>query len=189
MSWEELYPVVKTQAYYAVLRYEEPERRKDKIQELVCQSFEKYQNDVLKGKDIKKQEYKYFVTSRAKQVDVRSICKKGFGGTSSLDALSFFRRRPSSDTEVVEFDDWMTLKFHNKEKIEEQISFNIDFKDWQQTLTKKEHTILSYLIQGYKANQIAEFLSLTYQSVRTIISKLKQMFLDYFRPEMLSINP
>ncbi len=69
MSWEELYPVVKTQAYFAVLRYEEPERRKDKIQELVCQSYEKYQNDVHKGKEIKKQEYKYFVTSRAKQVE------------------------------------------------------------------------------------------------------------------------
>ena len=79
MSWDELYPVVKTQAYFAVLRYEEPERRKDKIQELVCQSYEKYQNDVLKGKEIKKQDYKYFVTSRAKQVDVPSICKKSFG--------------------------------------------------------------------------------------------------------------
>lgn len=37
MSFEELYPVVKEQAYYAVLRYEEPERRKDKIQELIFQ--------------------------------------------------------------------------------------------------------------------------------------------------------
>ena len=89
MSWEELYPVVKTQAYFAVLRYEEPERRKDKIQELVCQSYEKYQNDVRLGREIKKQTFKCFVTQRAKQVDQRSICKKGYGGTSTLDALSF----------------------------------------------------------------------------------------------------
>ena len=54
MSWEELYPVVKTQAgIYAVLRYEEPERRKDKIQELVCQSYEKYKNDSSKKKKLK----------------------------------------------------------------------------------------------------------------------------------------
>ena len=107
MSWVELYPFVKTRAYYAVLRYEEPERRKDKIQELVCQSYEKYKNDSLKGKEIKKQEYKYFVTSHAKQVDVRSTCKKGYGGTFSIDALSFYRRIPDVETEIVEFDDWM----------------------------------------------------------------------------------
>jgi len=183
LSWEELYPVVKTQAYFAVLRYEEPERRKDKIQELICQSFDKYQNDVRNGKEIKKQDFKYFVTSRAKQVDVRSICKKGFGGTSSIDALSFYRRRPDVETQIVEFDDWVTSKFHNKEKVEEQLSFNIDFKDWQQTLTTKEHTILSYLIQGYSVNKIAEFLSLTYQTVRAIVKKLKEMFLEYFRLE------
>jgi hypothetical protein len=40
LCWDEIYPVSKTQAYYAVLRYEEPERRKDKVQELICQSFE-----------------------------------------------------------------------------------------------------------------------------------------------------
>lgn len=79
MCWEELYPVVKTQAYYAVLRYEEPERRKDKIQELVCQSYEKYQNDVRLGREIKKQTFKCFVTQRAKQVDQRPICKNGTG--------------------------------------------------------------------------------------------------------------
>ena len=28
MSWEELYPIVKVQANFAVLRYEEPDRRK-----------------------------------------------------------------------------------------------------------------------------------------------------------------
>ena len=183
MGWDELYPVVKTQAYFAVLRYEEPERRKDKIQELVCQSYEKYKNDSLKGKEIKKQEYKYFVTSRAKQVDVRSICKKGLGGTSSLDALSFYRRRPDQDTEIVEFDEWMSAKPWKKEAVEEQISFHIDFKDWQQTLTNEENIILSHLMQGYNAKDISDILQLTYQTVRTIILKLKQLFLDYFRPE------
>ena len=184
MSWEELYPVVKTQAYFAVLRYEEPERRKDKIQELVCQSYEKYKNDSLKGKEIKKQDYKYFVTSRAKQVDLRSICKKGLGGTSSLDVLSFYRRRPDVKTQIVELDDeWMSYKPWKKEAVEEQISFNIDFKDWQQTLTNDEKNILSHLMQGYKATQIAKILQLTYQTVRTITIKLKQLFLNYFRPE------
>jgi hypothetical protein len=186
LCWDELYPVVKTQAYFAVLRYEEPERRKDKIQELVCQSYEKFQNDVRKGREIKKQEYKYFVTSRAKQVDVRSICKKGYGGTSTIDALSFYRRRPDQDTEVVEFDDWITSKPWSKEAVENQISFQIDFKDWQQTLTNEEKNILSHLMQGYKATQIAKILQLTYQIVRTIILKLKLLFLEYFSPEVLA---
>jgi len=181
MSWEDLYPVVAEQAYWTVMRYDP--RRKDKIQELVCQSYEKYQNDRSRGKEIKKQEYKCFVTQRAKEVDQRSICKKGYGGTSTIDALSFYRRRSDVDTAIVEFDDWMTFKPWNKESVEEQFSFNVDFKDWQQTLTTQEKTILSHLMQGYKAKDIAEILQLTYQTVRTIILKLKQLFLDYFRLE------
>ena len=54
MSFEELYPIIKEQAHYAILRYEDPERRKDKIQELVCQSYEKFTRDVARGKEIKK---------------------------------------------------------------------------------------------------------------------------------------
>ena len=66
--------------------------------------------DIAADKEIKKQEYKCFITQRAKQVDQRSICKKGYGGTSTLDALSFYRRRPDVYTEIVEFDEWMTSK-------------------------------------------------------------------------------
>ncbi len=70
-----------------------------------------------------------------------------------------------------------------KEAVEEQISFQIDFKDWQQTLTKQEKTILSHLMQGYKAKDIADILQLTYQTIRQIIKHLKEMFLEYFRLE------
>ncbi len=181
MSWEELYPIVREQAYYAVLRYDP--RRKDKIQELVCQSYEKFIRDLAAGKEIKKQDYKCFVTQRVKEVDCRSFCKKGYGGTSTTDVLSFYRKRPNVDTEVVEYDEWMTSKPWKKEALEEQISFNVDFKDWQQTLTSEEKTILSHLMQGYKASKIAEILQLTYHTVKTIISKLKQTFLEYFRLE------
>jgi len=181
MSWEELYPTVKEQAYYAVLRYDP--RRKDKIQELICQSYEKFTRDNAAGKDIKRQDYKCYVTQRAKEVDCRSICKKGFGGTSTLDALSFYRRRPDVDTEVVEYDEWITNKFRGKEVVENQLTFSIDFKDWQKTLTSKENSVLSHLMQGYKASKIAEILQLTYHTVKTIISKLKEAFLDYFRLE------
>ncbi len=179
MSWDELYPIVREQAYYAVLRYDP--RRKDKIQELVCQSYEKFMRDKAAGKEVKRQDYKCFVTQRAKEVDQRSICKKGFGGTSTLDALSFYRRRPDVETEIIEFDEWMTSRPWKKEALEEQYSFNLDFKDWQQTLTSEEKTILSHLMQGYKASKIAEILQLTYHTVKTIISNLKQAFLDYFR--------
>lgn len=178
MSWEELYPIVADQAYWAVMRYDP--RRKDKVQELVCQSYEKFIRDTAADKEIKKQEYKCFITQRAKEVDQRSFCKKGFGGTSTLDALSFYRRRPDVNTEIVEFDDWTTNKPWKKEVVEEQISFQIDFKDWQQTLTTQEKTILSHLMQGYKAKDIAEILQLSYQTIRQIIKHLKEMFLEYF---------
>jgi hypothetical protein len=181
LSWEELYPIVADQAYWAVMRYDP--RRKDKVQELVCQSYEKYVRDTAADKEIKKQEYKCFITQRAKQVDQRSICKKGYGGTSTLDALSFYRRRPDVDTEIVEFDEWMTSKPWSRDAVENQISFQIDFKDWQQTLTQQEKTILSHLMQGYKAKDIAEILQLSYQTIRQIIKHLKEMFLDYFRLE------
>jgi helix-turn-helix protein len=139
--------------------------------------------DKAAGKEVKKQDYKCFVTQRAKEVDCRSICKKGYGGTSTTDVLSFYRRRPDVDTEVVEYDEWMTSKPRGREAVENQLSFNLDFKDWQQTLTKEEKTILSHLMQGYKAMKIAEILKLSYHTVKTIINKLKQMFLDYFRLE------
>ena len=180
MSWEELYPVVREQAYYAVLRYDP--RRKDKFQELLCQSYEKFIRDEEAGKEIKKQDYKCFVTQRAKEVDKRSMCKKGYGGTSTIDALSFYRRRPDV-SEVVEYDEWMMSKPRGKEAVEEQLSFNVDFKDWQQTLTKEEMTILSHLMQGYKASKIAEILQLSYHTVKQIIKHLKEAFLNYFRLE------
>ena len=181
MSWEELYPVVQEQAKYAVLRYDP--RRKDKIQELICLSFEKYQKDIAADKEIEKQNYKCFVTQRAKEVDKRSICKKGLGGTSTLDALSFYRRRSDVDTEIVSYEEWMTSNPRGKEAVENQLTFSIDFKDWQQTLTSEENQILSHLMQGYKASKIAEILKLSYHTVRSIISKIKQAFLDYFRLE------
>ena len=84
---------------------------------------------------------------------------------------------------IVEFDEWMTSKPWSRDAVENQISFQIDFKDWQNTLTKQEKTILSHLMQGYKAKDIADILQLTYQTVRTIILKLKQLFLEYFRLE------
>lgn len=180
MGWDELYPIVAEQAYYAVMRYDP--RRKDKVQELVCQSYEKYQNDLNKGKEIKKQEFKCFVTQRAKEVDQRSICKKGFGGTSTIDALSFYRRRPDVNTEIVEYDEWMTRTW-NKQAVEEQFSFNVDFKDWQQTLSIQEHTILTHLMEGYPVKQIAESLHLTYTIVKQIIKTIKEKFLEYFRLE------
>jgi hypothetical protein len=184
LSWEELYPIVADQAYWAVMRYDP--RRRDKLQELICQSYEKFVRDTAADKEIKKQDFKCFITQRVKEVDQRSFCKKGYGGTSTLDALSFYRRRPDVDTEVVEFDEWMTSKPWSRDAVENQISFQIDFKDWQNKLTKQEKNILSHLMQGYKAKDIADILSLTYQTVRTIILKLKQLFLDYFRLEELA---
>ena len=180
MSFDDLYPIIKEQAYYAVLRYEEPERRKDKIQELVCQSYEKFTRDVAAGKPITKQTYKCFVTQRAKEVDKRSICKDGLGGNSIRDVMSFYRRR--TDAAIVQFDDWVVARLRSKEMIEEQISFNIDFKDWQKTLDDLQKKILDYLMQGFSAKNISEMMNMAYSKVVTIIRNLKIAFLNYFQP-------
>jgi hypothetical protein len=178
MSWEELYPIVSEQSYWAVLRYDP--RRKDKIQELICQSYEKFQNDVAKGKEIKKQDYKCFVTQRAKEIDQRSICKDGLGGNSIRDVMSFYRRR--TDAAIVQFDDWVVARPRSKEVVEDQISFSIDFKDWQKTLDDLQKKILDYLMQGFSAKNISEMLSMAYAKVVNLIRDLKANFLNYFQP-------
>jgi len=68
MSWEELFPIVSEQSCSTAIRYDT--RRKDKIQELICQSYKNFQNDVAHGKLTNKQDYKYFVTRLAKQVNI-----------------------------------------------------------------------------------------------------------------------
>ena len=179
MSWEELYPVVKAQAYFAVLRYDN--RRKDKIQELIAQSYEKYLRDSLKEKEITKRDYKCFVTQRAKQVDVRSVCKKGLGGTSIIDALSFYRQRPGADTSVVEFDDWMTYTSTHRNTFEDSLVFTIDFNDWRETLSEPEKSILGMLLQGYTIKKIAQILSMSFLSVSQIIHSIRTALLRYLR--------
>jgi len=74
----------------------------------------------------------------------------------------------------------MTSKPWSSENVENEISFQIDFKDWQNKLTKQEMIILSHLMQGNKAKQIAEILLLNYNSIRQIIILLKEKFLEYF---------
>ena len=178
MSWEELYPVVKEQAYFAVLRYDN--RRKDKIQELIAQSYEKYLRDSLKQKEITKQDYKCFVTQRAKQVDVRSVCKKGLGGTSIIDALSFYRQRPGADTSVVEFDDWMMYTSTPRNTFEDTLVFTIDFNDWRETLREPEQSILDMLLKGYTIKKIALLLNISFPSVTQIIRSIRTALLKYY---------
>jgi hypothetical protein len=176
MSWEELFPTIRSQANWAVMRYDV--RRADKIQELLSQSYMKYQNDVARGKEIKKQDYKCFVTQRCKELDLRSVCLNGDGGNSIRDVLSFYRRR--TDAEIVEFDDWLAAKPRAKEMVEEQISFTIDFHSWQQTLGELERKILNYLMIGYKIKDISEMLKVTYMRVKNLIRDMKISYLNFF---------
>jgi hypothetical protein len=180
MTWEQLYPIVKEQAHYAVLRYEEPERRKDKCQELVCQSYDLYKSYIERGKPIKKQDFKCFVTQRCKQLDIRGFVKKKGGGVSTLDALGYYRRRPDSPTPVIEFADWMTITAKSKQKVEDNIVFNIDYQDWLAKLTVIQKRILNYLIQGYKVSKIAERLRTSAKTIKDNINELRRSFTAYF---------
>ena len=183
MTWEnELYPIVKEQAYYAVLRYEEPERRKDKIQELVCQAYELYKSYIERGKPIRKQDFKAFITQRAKQVDLRSVCKKGYGGTSTIDVLSFYRRRPDSPTPVLAFDDWMTCSnsTRSKQLVDDTLAFHVDYHDWIAKLTALQKRIFQLLADGYKCSKIAEMLKTSAKCVKDAINELRCSFIQYF---------
>ena len=44
MSFEEMYPTLRTQAYFAVMRYDP--LRKDKMQELISMAYVKYKKDI-----------------------------------------------------------------------------------------------------------------------------------------------
>ncbi len=57
------------------------------------------------------------------------------------------------------------FKTFGDESVEKEISFNIDFKDWQKKLTKQEKIIFSHLIKGYKAKDISDILQLTYTNL------------------------
>lgn len=180
MTWNELEPICRDQAYYAVLRYDP--RRADKLQELVCQCFEKYQRDFAAGRPIRKQDYKCFVTQRAKQVDTRSVCKKGMGGTSTIDVLSFYRRRPDSPTPVVQFDEWMACRspIRSKQTVEDNLAFGIDYNDWFEKLDTLQKRVLSCLVEGYRASQIAELIHATAGTVKQVIRQLQELFVEYF---------
>lgn len=178
MDWNELYPIVKEQAYYAVMRYDS--RRADKQQELICQAYQLYKTNVEKGKPINKNEFKQFISKRSREVDFRSICPKGLGGTSSIDPLSFVNRRSTSPITVVEFSEWRNVTPKTKENVEANVVFSVDYNDWLQKLSAAHKQILDYLIQGFTAPKIATLLHEKTTKVRKIVKELRQYFVQFF---------
>jgi hypothetical protein len=178
MSFEEMYPTLRTQAYFAVMRYDP--LRKDKMQELISMAYVKYKNDIESCKEPNLNIYKAFISKRSREIDFRSVCLQGMGGNSTLDALSPYRRRADQDIEIVQYDDWMTSKPRSKEKVEETFSFTIDFSNWQKTLQRTERRILKLLLEGFTAQQIAKKIKQSYLSVREKINNMKVAFIRYF---------
>ena len=178
MTFEEMYPILCATSYHVILRYDR--RRKDKMQELICQAYEKYKNDLESGREPKLNVYKAFIQQRAKEVDFRSVCKGGLGGTSTTDALSPYRRRPDQDVEIVEYDDWMVTFSKKKELIEDSFTFPIDFKAWLLHLKRIEKKVLNYLLDGFPVSQIAEKINHTYAKTKLIIKQIQTAFLSYF---------
>ena len=182
MTWNELQPIVTEQAKFAVMRYDP--RRQDKVQELVCQAFEQYQNVLASGREIKKQDFKCFVTQRAKQVDIRSVCKDGYGGTSQRDVLGYFLRRPDSKISVTCFQDWMMIPSRSKEAIDAALTFNVDYSRWINRLNDIERKVVNYLVQGFRLKEIAKFIKATAAKVKGIIREIQKQFVNYFEMEV-----
>lgn len=164
-----------------MLRYDE--RRQDKIQELVCQAFEKYQSDLTHGRQVKKQNFKCFVTQRAKQLDLRSVVKDGYGGTSKIDVLGFYNRRPNSAVYVSGFEEWMPISMKSRETIDELLTFGIDYSRWKTKLSKVQTQIVEYLVQGFRLKEIAEKLRATVHKVRKIVQQIREKYRLYFEFE------
>ena len=184
MTFEKMYAILRTQAYYAVCSAMTP-ARKDKMQELVCQAYEKYKNDIETGREPNINIYKAFITQRAKEVDFRSVCKSGYGGTSRCDVMSPYRRRPDQQgNEIVEFNDWMTCSTRTVEAVTDTMAFNVDFPDWFCKLNKAQQQVLQYLMQGYKATKIAELAEMAYCKVKQIIKEIQILFIKFFRREV-----
>jgi len=181
MTWNELQPIVTEQAKFAVMRYDP--RRQDKVQELVCQAFEQYQNVLASGREIKKQDFKCFVTQRAKQVDIRSVCKDGYGGTSQRDVLGYFLRRPDSKISVTSLQDWMTIPGKSREAV---LVFNVDFSRWINRLYDLQKRIVEYLVQGFQFKEIAKFIKTKVSKVKAIVREIQEQFLNYFGTEVCS---
>ncbi len=99
--------------------------------------------------------------------------------------MSFYRRRPDVDTEIIEFDEWMTLKQRNKEEVEEAIAFQIDYNSWQAKLSRIEKKVLNFLIQGFDARTIADKVHCSYTRIKNIVTDLKKAFVRYFCSEEL----
>jgi hypothetical protein len=179
MSFEEMYPALRAQALYATMRYDP--KKKDKMQELISMAYIKYKKDIESCKEPNLNIYKSFISKRAREIDFRSVCLKGMGGNSTSDALSPYRRRPDQDVEIISFDEWMTSKPRGKQRVEETLDFNIDFKNWQNTLTKREKRIFNFLALGYSATKIAEKIKLSYVIVKECIKRMREGFIRYFQ--------
>jgi DNA-binding NarL/FixJ family response regulator len=74
----------------------------------------------------------------------------------------------------------MTSKPRGKQMVEETIGFNIDFKNWQNTLSRIERRILQMLLHGYSATKIAEKIKLSYIKVKECINRMREGFIRYF---------
>jgi len=186
MSFEEMYPVLRTQALYATMRYDP--RKKDKMAELLAMAYVQYKKDIESCREPNLNIYKALISKRSREIDYRSVCLKGFGGNSTLDALSPYRRRPDQDIEIVEYDDWQDAKLRNKERVEASFSFPIDFKNWQKELNRTERKILKLLLDGYSAAKISEKLKLKYAIVRDCIKNMKAAFIRYFHISHLQLE-
>lgn len=188
MSWSELYDIIKIQAEFAVMRYEEPERRKEKIQELICQAYELYQSYLAKGKPIDKNQFKQFITKRSREVDKRSVCKAKYGGTSTIDVLCYMRRRSDSPTPVIAFDDWMTASTRSKQIVDDTLAFHVDYHDWIAKLTAMQKRIFQCLVDGYKCSKIAEMLKTSATRVKETINELRLSFIKFFNIQHKSLS-
>jgi len=108
------------------------------------------------------------------------VCKKGLCGTSIRDPLSDYRRRPTSVTEVVEYDSRMISKSFRKNVVEDNLVFRLDFQDWKEKPSEIEQWVLSLLIEGYNKLKISKKLKIAYHKINQLVIELRSSFINFF---------
>ena len=102
--------------------------------------------------------------------------------------LTFYRRKPDSDTPVVRYDDWMLCTPRSKQHVDDNLAFNVDFNDWLKKLNTSQKRLLDLLIQGYKASRIAEKLRTSAKVVKVKIIELRNLFISFFSIKQKSLQ-
>ncbi len=169
---------------YNIPRYEFIDLR----QELVCQTLAEYRRIKEKGKEPDLLLLKKFLCMRKKELWSRSFVGKNGGGASTRDIMSQKHLWNGTYEKVDFIDDLPNSKMNTRQRVEESISFYVDFRLFLEKLTKIQRQIINLLISGFRLKEIGRRLRQSDYKIKQIIDSVKEAYLKYFEVEFQLVN-